>query len=66
MRIPVLRPAAKDERGNSRMTAVWQRLSRYWSVIRIERAPRQFMLAKPCRSGRSGSCWLWMWESGNC
>src|SRR5437762_3097861 len=51
MKIPVLRPAVNDERGNSRMTAVWQRLSRYWSVIRIERAPRQLHVRETLQIG---------------
>jgi hypothetical protein len=74
MRIPVLRPAAKDEPGNSRMTAVWQRLSRYWSVIRIERAPRQLHVRETLRIGEKrqllavdvGERQLLIGAAGNC
>jgi flagellar biogenesis protein FliO len=74
MRIPVLRPAAKDERGNSRMTAVWQRLSRYWSVIRIDRAPRQLHVSETLQIGEKrqllvvdvGERQLLIGAAGNC
>ena len=74
MRIPGLRTIASNQRSDSRMAAVWQRLSRYWSVIRIDRAPRQLHVSETLQIGEKrqllvvdvGERQLLIGAAGNC
>lgn len=74
MRIPELRAMANNEHRDSRLAAVWQKLLRYWSVIRIERAPRQLHVRETLQIGEKrqllvvqvGERQLLIGAAGNC
>lgn len=71
---PWMRPVASGGDGRSRMAAVWQRLSQYWAVIRIERVPRQLRVRETLQIGEKrqllvvevGERQLLIGAAGNC